>query len=440
VRPLRLRARWAIPVDRPVIPDAAILIGADGRIEEIGPDATIPLPPDGESIDLGSAILMPGLVNVHTHLELTGFHDLTPDRPFREWILEIRERKERRSEAEFLEAALSGIRDCWAGGVTTVADTGDSGAALRALAELEGSGIVYQEVFGPHPGQLEESFAGLASRVDALRPLLRPRLRLGVSPHAPYTVSGPLYARVAAWARAERLPMAVHVAESRAESDFVARDTGPFAEAWSRRGIPPVSDASHHSSAGPVGSAPSSPVEWLDRHGVLGPDTLVIHAIQLSAADIAILAARGVAVAHCPISNARHGHGDAPLEALRAAGIRIGLGTDSVASVGSLDLMAEARAARRLAGLSALETVSLATLDGARALGLEADIGSLTPGKWADLAAIRPGTGAPDSDSDPLERVLASAPGDTQLTVLGGRMVYRRETAALDPARGRSVV
>jgi 5-methylthioadenosine/S-adenosylhomocysteine deaminase len=102
--------------------------------------------------------------------------------------------------------------------------------------------------------------------------------------------------------------------------------------------------------------------------------------------------------------------------------------------------MAEARAARRLAGLSAFESVSLATLDGARALGLETEIGSLTPGKWADLAAIRPRTGPPGLDTDPLERVLASAPGDTLLTVLGGRTVYRRETAPLDPARGRSVV
>jgi hypothetical protein len=91
-------------------------------------------------------------VNVHTHLELTGFEELTPDRPFREWILEIRRRKERRCGADFLEAARTGLRDCWAAGVTTVADTGDSGAALQALAGLGGSGIVYQEVFWAPPG------------------------------------------------------------------------------------------------------------------------------------------------------------------------------------------------------------------------------------------------------------------------------------------------
>ena len=418
MRPLRLRARWAVPVDSAVIPDAAILIGADGRIAAIGPDPAVPTPHEAQALDLGGAILIPGLVNVHTHLELTGFADLSPDRLFREWILAIRERKERRGEAEFLAAAKAGVRDCWAAGVTTVADTGDSGAVLRALAELDGSGIVYQEVFGPHPAQLEESFTGLAARVRVLQPLARGRLRLGVSPHAPYTVSGPLYARVAAWARVEGLPMAVHIAESPAETEFVTRGTGPFAEAWQARGIPFPT------------AAPSSPVHWLDQHGVLGPETLCIHAIQLSARDITTLAVRGVAVAHCPLSNRRHGHGDAPLKALLAAGIRVGLGTDSVASVGSLDLMAEARAARELAGLGAHETLALATLDGAKALGLGSEIGGLTPGKWGDVVAIAPRNRSLGPDSDPMEQVLASVPGDTIVTALGGRLVYRREPEA----------
>jgi 5-methylthioadenosine/S-adenosylhomocysteine deaminase len=430
VRPLRLRARWVVPVESPVIPDAAILIGAGGRILAVGPDAAVPTPPDAQTLDLGSGILIPGLVNVHTHLELTGFDDLAPGRPFRDWILTIRELKQRRSRDEFLAAARAGIRDCWAAGVTTVADTGDSGTVLRALAELDASGIVYQEVFGPHPSQLEESFAGLEEQVRTLRPLARGRLRLGVSPHAPYTVSGPLYARVAEWARSERLPVAVHIAESPAETEFVAHGTGPFAEAWKARGIPTLTHPSHQSALSarpPVRPSPPSPVEWLDRHGVLGPDTLCIHAIQISVADITTLRTRGAAVAHCPLSNGRHGHGAAPLKALLDAGIRVGLGTDSVASIGTLDLLAEARAARELAGLDARAALTLATLEGARALGLGSEIGSLTPGKWGDVTAISPRNHDPGPDSDPMEAVLGSAPGDTIVTVLGGRLVYRRE-------------
>lgn len=263
--------------------------------------------------------------------------------------------------------------------------------------------------------------------MEALLPLARGRLRLGVSPHAPYTVSGPLYARVAQWARSRSLPIAVHIAESSAESEFVSRGTGPFAEAWKARGIPPLSDSSHQPSSRSSPSPPFSPVHWLDQHGVFGADTLCIHAIELSHQDIGWLAARGVAVAHCPVSNARHGHGAAPLRALRSAGIRVGLGTDSVASVGKLDLLAEARAARELAGLGADEALALATLDGARAIGLDAEIGSLRAGKWGDVTAIAPPNRSVRPDSDPVEQVLASAPGDIVLTALAGRPVYRRE-------------
>lgn len=430
VRPLRLRAGWALPIDRAPVRGAGILIGPDGRIVAVGPDAQVPTPDDALVLDLGDAILLPGLVNVHTHLELTGFEDLSEGREFRSWIRTIRERKQQRSAAEFLEAARAGIRECWAAGVTTVADTGDSGAVLRAMAELGGSGIVYQEVFGPHPGQLEDSMAGLHASVKALAPLATGRLRLGVSPHAPYTVSGPLYEAAATWARLERLPLAVHVAESPAESEFVTRGTGPFAEGWRSRGIPPLSDPSHQGSSPTPPGPPSSPVAWLDRHGVLGSDTLCIHAVQLTEADLTTLAARGAAVAHCPLSNARHGHGKALLGALLSAGARVGLGTDSVASVGPLDLLAEARAARALGGLSAEEALALATLGGARALGLEGHIGSLTPGKWGDVAAIARPRRPSGVGPGPVEQVLGSTPADTLLTVLDGRVVYRRERDA----------
>jgi cytosine/adenosine deaminase-related metal-dependent hydrolase len=422
VRPLRLSARWALPVDAPPIPDAALLIGADGRIAAVGPEASVPSPEGAERLPLGDAVLLPGLVNTHTHLELSGLEGHTPDREFREWILGIRRLKEERTPDEFLAAARRGVRDCWAAGMTTLADTGDSGAVIAALAELGGSGIVYHEVFGPHPGQCEESFAGLRGRVAQLAPLAAGRVRLGVSPHAPYTVSGPLYSRVAAWARTEGLRTAVHIAESPEELEFVARAAGPFAEGWRGRGIPAL-DHPTQQPAGRGGAQPGSSVAWLDAHGVLGPDTLCIHAVQLSDADIALLGARGAAIAHCPRSNARHRHGAARLRALRAAGLRIGIGTDSVASVGRLDLFAEARAAQSLGGLDDRQALALGTLDGARALGLEGEIGSLSKGKWGDVIAIQ-SSRRPTVES-PAGLVLASAPEDVILTVLGGRIVHR---------------
>jgi 5-methylthioadenosine/S-adenosylhomocysteine deaminase len=391
-----------------------VLLGDDGRIHAVGPTETVAWPSDVPAEDFGDAVLLPGLVNTHTHLELTGMGGQPPDAQFAAWIRQLREAKGARPPEAFLASARRGLLDCWSAGVTTVADTGDSGAVIQALAEAGGSGIAYQEVFGPHPDQCDASFLGLQRQVERLGRYAGGRVGLGVSPHAPYTVSGPLYAATAAWARAEELPVAVHLAESPAESGLLATGDGAFADAWRSRGIPMPAPAGH------------TPVEWLDMHGVLTARTLCIHVVQASAADIERLARADAAIAHCPLSNRAHGHGTAPLRALRAARLRVGLGTDSVLSVGTLDLLAEARAARALAGLDAIATLRLCTLDGARALGLEAEIGSLVPGKWGDVIVVRlrSGTTLPALASVE-ERVLAGGAEDVLATFVGGRDVYR---------------
>src|SRR5919106_6218708 len=212
----RLTARWILPVAGPPIECGAILLGPDGRVAAVGPDAVVPRPPDAPGEDFADGILLPGLINTHTHLELTGF-DLGPPGPdFGDWIARVRAIKETRSAEEFLAAARLGLAECYAAGVTTVADTGDSGSVIRAMAEAGASGIAYQEVFGPHPAQTGESLAGLRARVEALGRFAGGRGRLGLSPHAPYTVSGPLYAAVAGWGARDRLSPAVPLAESRA--------------------------------------------------------------------------------------------------------------------------------------------------------------------------------------------------------------------------------
>jgi 5-methylthioadenosine/S-adenosylhomocysteine deaminase len=223
-------------------------------------------------------------------------------------------------------------------------------------------------------------------------------------------VSGRLFRMVAEWARTEGLPMAVHVAESPAETQLLRDGMGPFADAWNARGIPlPV----------PAGR---TPVQWLAEHDALGPRTLCIHAVQLEPADIVRLANSGAAVAHCPLSNRAHGHGAARLEALLTAGVPVGLGTDSVVSVGRLDLLAEARAAAGLApSRRPADLLELCTLGGARAIGLEAETGSLQIGKWGDCVVVRL-----EKDSrTPEEQVLAGSPEHVLRTYVGGREVYR---------------
>jgi 5-methylthioadenosine/S-adenosylhomocysteine deaminase len=166
-----------------------------------------------------------------------------------------------------------------------------------------------------------------------------------------------------------------------------------------------------------------TPLAWLEQHGVLGPTTLCIHVVQASTKDLALLASRGAAIAHCPRSNARHGHGAAPLRSMLDLGIRVGIGTDSVASVAPCDLLAEGRAASALARLQPEEVLRLCTLEGARALGLENEIGSLTPGKWGDLVAFR--LPAPVDGARLADTVVTRRSDDVLATFLAGRQVWR---------------
>lgn len=405
-------ARWVLPLEGAPIRDGAVLVDARGRIAAIGSAAEFSAQ-DLPTTDFPGAVLLPGLINSHTHLELTGLEQSIEADDFPAWIRQLIALKAARTPEQVLAAARQGIRDCWATGVTTVADTGDSGSVIQALHELGGSGIAYHEVFGPDPALCEQQFGQWVTRLAELQRFTGPRIRLGASPHAPFSVSGPLYQRVARHAEHTGMPLAVHLAESAEETELLGSATGAFARMWEGRGI-----------ARPALPG-RTPVEWLDQHGVLGPETLCIHTIRVDQGDITTLAERRVGIAHCPRSNRAHRHGDAPLRQLLDAGLRVGVGTDSVASVAPLDLRAEARAARDLADLSAEAALDLMTRGAARALGLEREIGSLVPGKWADLAAFHlPG----EVDAAQLAHTLLGLPADACLaTVIGGKAVYRKD-------------
>lgn len=403
----RLSADWLVPVEGEPVRGGALLIDPDGRIAAAGRSDVVPLPPGAAAEHYAGAAILPGLVNTHTHLELTGFAGQVREPAFANWIVQLRALKETRSRADSLAAARQGLADCHAAGVTTIADTGDTGTVIEALAEAGGSGVAYLEVFGPHPDQAEEALAGLERRADACAAFRSARVRLGISPHAPYTVSAPLYRMTARWARERGLPLAVHIAESPDETALLLDGGGAFAERWTRRGIP---------LPAPLGL---SPIAWLELHDGLGPDTLCIHAVQADADDVARLARANAAVALCPLSNRAHAHGMAPLASFLAAGIRVGCGTDSEVSVAPLDLLADVRAARAIGGLDARGALRLCTLGAAEALGLQTEIGSLVPGKWADVAVI--GTG--DADAI-VEAVLGTGRSDVIATWVGGRLVH----------------
>lgn len=423
LRPTRYRARWLLPVTAPPIHDGALLVDRDGGIAAVGPEADVPAPDDVEHIDLGDAALLPGLVDVHAHPELAAFRGLLEDLPFHLWIPSLMriKRAARPTAAEYGVAARWTCVEALEAGITTIGATEDSGVALGALLEAGMRGIVYREVFGPAPEQADAALAGLRDRVDAMRERETDRVRVGVSPHAPYTVSDALFTLVAEYALAEDLPVAVHAAEAEVEERLVRDGAGIFARGLNGRGIatPPRAD---------------STIALLDRLGVLRARPLLIHCVRAGPDDIGRIADSGSAVAHCPAANARLGHGIAPVAEMLDADACVGLGTDSVASNNRLDLLEEARLAQMLqrARLGAPEILPperllrLATLDGARALGIDDRVGSLEVGKDADLCAVSLGGTSSVPVHDPLAALFHGARGtDVVLTAVAGRILFR---------------
>ncbi|MBK7595144.1 MAG: amidohydrolase family protein [Gemmatimonadetes bacterium] len=182
---LRITAPWLLPIDAPPVPDAALLIDDAGRIVAVGPDASVPVPEVARQITVADAALLPGLVNTHTHLELTGFAGMVEEADFWEWILHVIRIKAARLEEEFFLQAQAGIRASWASGVTTVCDTGSTGQVIAALNDLGASGIAHHEVFGAHPDECDGAMKAFSRDLDRLAHQATGRVHLGVSPHAP---------------------------------------------------------------------------------------------------------------------------------------------------------------------------------------------------------------------------------------------------------------
>jgi cytosine/adenosine deaminase-related metal-dependent hydrolase len=414
---IRYQARWVLPISAPPIEHGTVGV-ADGRITYVGPRAAAP---PGDEVDLGDALLLPGLVNVHTHLELTAMRGFLEDLEFPRWIARLNAVKRAVLDREqMLDAARLGLVEGIRMGITTYADTCDSGVAFDAMLEASVRGIMYQEVFGPDPASCAASLAELQSKVAALRERETPLVRAGVSPHAPYTVSDPLYAAVADYAIRDRLPVAAHIAESEQERQLVEEGVGPFAEGLRRRAIT-------------VHPRARTSISLLERTGLLMARPLLIHCVRLDYEDIETVAATRSTVAHCPVSNAKLGHGTSPLLEMLAAGVTVGIGSDSVASNNRMDLLGEGRATvlaqrasvRRHDALCAKDALFLATLGGARALGLDREIGSLEKGKSADLAVFPLETCAVPVH-DPEAAAIFALPGvAARLVTVAGRELVR---------------
>ena len=428
---LLITADWILPISGAPLEGGAVDV-REGRIHAVGSARELlPAAEESRRIDLGQAALLPGLVNTHAHLELTALRGFLEEDDFFSWIRKLTDTKYGRlDEEDLLCSARLGVIEATRAGITTIADIADAGVSLAALVEGGLRSVLYQEVFGPDPDQAEASLEGLKEKLAAHEAARTQRVSIGISPHAPYTVSRRLFEMVAEFALSGGYPVSVHAAESAAEAAFVQKAEGPFADYLRSRDI----------EVKPLGE---STIRFLEETGLLETSPLLAHCIDCSEEDLRIVAGSGSAIAHCPKSNAKLGHGTAPLAAMLREGARVGLGSDGVVCNNTCDLLEEARfgALLQRAGgeediLGAGEFLRLATLGGAAALGLDGDIGSIEEGKLADLCAVNLDSPhlAPVLDVEAAVLWSASA-RDVILTVVEGEVLYDgRELRRLDEA------
>jgi aminodeoxyfutalosine deaminase len=397
--PRGLRADWVFPVAGPPLHNAVVTM-CGGEITAIGP-----LPHGVPVEDLGRSAILPGLVNAHTHLEFSRL-DTPLGRPgigFADWLgLVIGQRSSARAESD--SAVARGLRESTGYGVTTIGEITQAGGANEVdYCDSLCGGTVFLELIAPTAQRMAPALATAAKYSFTAE-----AWQAGLSPHAPYTVHPQVLAAAAKISTARHMPLAMHLAESREEIDFLRDCRGPLRELLESRGV-------WDATARPPGSRPLDELRVLSR----AYRALVVHGNYLDDEEIEYLGQhrRRMAVVYCPRTHAWFGHARYPLEEFLAAGAVVALGTDSRASSPDLSLLAEMRqVARSFPGLSRSTILELGTLGGARALGLDAQIGTLEPGKRANLAVIDlPG----ETTADPHEMLLDAA-GRVRATWVGG--------------------
>lgn len=379
-----LRARTILPIARRPIEDGAVVVAGGhitkvGRWKDIAPDVgRHPLS------DLGDVILLPGLINAHCHLDYTDMAGrVPPQKSFVNWIKLITAAKAEWSYTEFAESWIRGARMLLESGTTTVADMEAvpellpevwSATPLRVISFLEMTGVKSRR----DPAMI------LREAVDVIRSLPNGRCRGGLSPHAPYSTVPQLLRLSVASARDNAWPVCTHVAESQQEFDMFVHARGEMFE-WLRRNERDMADCGR-----------GTPVQHLEHSGLLSDNLIAVHANYLAEGDVALLGKRRVSVAHCPRSHAYFQHDPFPFRELSRANVNICLGTDSLATVfkkrsetvrlSMFDEMAAFAAAHP--DVEARSVVTMATINGAKALGLAGKAGEISPRTFADLIAI----------------------------------------------------
>lgn len=387
------RAGWVFPVSSAPVSDGAVVV-ANGRIEAVGRFKDIRNTYTGDVVDHGEAGILPALVNAHTHLELAALRGRVSGKDgFVNWVRGLIKVRENIPPAEIEKAITNELVAMRRRGVGLIGDVGNTRMAYE-LCRKKGEDIVFfHEFIGFNrvkTAKAKEMLAeaGKSHETDNA---------FHVAAHAPYTVSAELFSALKSWANKRGKMLSVHLGECPEEQELLAHGNGPLKDllrersAWDDDFIPPG----------------ESVVSYLDKLGVMDSNTVCVHLVHLSEEDMEILAARRVKCCLCPRSNLFLNVGFPKVEKILAYGLCPALGTDSLASNESLSILEEMAAIRKhVPGLAPEKILEMATLNGARALGREDRLGSLTPGKGAGMISVPAGG---EGSREALEGIIAGA-------------------------------
>jgi cytosine/adenosine deaminase-related metal-dependent hydrolase len=387
------RAAWVCPIDHPPIRDGVVIVDA-GRIVAVGSGESFDQLPDRTGVHLRylrNVVLLPGLINAHVHLELSWLRGrVPPAEKFTDWVKQLVATRglPGRADEAVVEPLKAAIRELKASGTVAVGDISNSLASVGPMRDAGLDGVVFHELLG-----FKELDGALIEKTRDARAAAGGRVSL--APHAPYSTSPELFQAIRAAVGGSDCPiMSVHLGESPEETEFLATGTG----AW--RGV--LEFIGVWRDDWPVPAC--GPVEYLDRLGVIDAKTLVVHGVQFDDAALKRLRSIGATLVTCPRSNQWVGVGAPPIERFYQSGVAVAVGTDSLASVEDLNLFSELKAMRAIApNVQARKFIESATLVGARALGLDGELGSLSPGKRAEILAIT----LPDSVDDIEEHLVS---------------------------------
>lgn len=421
-----------LPISNPPIYNGAVLV-IDGRIAGVGKkDELVAAHRDEEIIEFKDALLIPGLVNLHGHLECSSFDFLARPTPFSEWVGNIIKAGLAMQRDDWLSASRTGVEKYFESGITCTADITRSGVGLQAVAEAGMPALVYLEAVGIDDRNLTEAVVDLLERIKSAESILGVGdIKIGLSPHSPYSLSMSALKVCDDLSKEYGLPLSIHVAETQAEVELIRDGTGSLASTIGKRMQLEVIQR---------GGTGTTPAQFLAELGLVRHPLIVAQGVWLNDQDVTLIKQRGASVAVCPTSNELLGSGEAPIRKFIEHGLSFGIGTDSPASNPDMDLFVEARKVRAIlekqfnkddarqelpTGLSSKKLMEMITLDAARMLGFANDLGSIDPGKRADLVVLNYDM---TSSPSPYDYLIEKASKSTiSHTILGGMIVYSRQ-------------